>query len=102
VLAARSAREWERILNDAGAPCASIWNLYEVIDHPQIVAREAMQQVDTPLGPQRVAGLGFKLAHGPGKIDRAAPRLGQHTDEVLAKAGYNADEIARLRAANIV
>ena len=102
VLAARSAREWEKILNDAGAPCASIWNLDEIIDHPQIAAREALHHVDTSIGPQRMAGLGFKLANGPGKIDRAAPRLGQHTDEVLARAGYNADEIARLRAANIV
>jgi crotonobetainyl-CoA:carnitine CoA-transferase CaiB-like acyl-CoA transferase len=49
-----------------------------------------------------MAGLGFKLANGPGRIDRAAPRLGQHTDEVLAKAGSTADEIARLRASNIV
>jgi crotonobetainyl-CoA:carnitine CoA-transferase CaiB-like acyl-CoA transferase len=101
-LAARPAREWERILNDAGAPCSSIWNLDEVIDHPQIVAREALHHVDTSIGPQRMAGLGFKLANGPGRIDRAAPRLGQHTDEVLAKAGYTADEIARLRASNIV
>jgi len=102
VLAARSAREWERILNDAGAPCASIWNLDEIIDHPQIAAREALHQVDTSIGPQRMAGLGFKLAHGTGKIDRAAPRLGQDTDAVLARAGYTADEIARLRAASIV
>src|SRR5262245_18825325 len=98
VLAARSAREWERILNDAGAPCASIWNLDEIIDHPQIAAREALHQVDTSIGPQRMAGLGFKLAYGPGQIDRAAPRLGQDTDEVLARAGYTAEEIARLRA----
>jgi len=102
VLAARSAREWEKILNDAGAPCASIWNLDEIIDHPQIAAREALHHVDTSIGPQRMAGLGFKLANGPGKIDRAAPRLGQHTDEVLAGAGYTAEEIARLRTANIV
>lgn len=101
-LAARSAREWEKILNDAGAPCASIWGLEEVIDHPHIVARQALHQVDTPIGPRRLAGLGFKLAHGEGRIDRSAPRLGQHTDEVLAGAGYNADEVARLRAAEVV
>lgn len=101
-LAARSAREWEKILNDAGAPCSSIWDLQDVIDHPQIAAREALHQVDTPLGPQRVAGLGFKLAHGAGKIDRAAPRLGQHNDEVLTRAGYSAAEIEKLRTASIV
>lgn len=35
-LAAKSSREWETILEDAGAPCASIWTIEEVIDHPQI------------------------------------------------------------------
>lgn len=101
-LAVRSAREWEKVLNDAGAPCASIWGLEEVIDHPQIVARQALHQVETPIGPRRMAGLGFKLAHGEGRIDRSAPRLGEHTEEVLARAGYSADEIARLRGAEVV
>ena len=101
-LAARSAREWEKVLNDAGAPCASIWGLEEVIDHPQIVARQALHQVETPIGPRRMAGLGFKLAHGEGRIDRSAPRLGEHTEEVLARAGYSADEIARLRGAEVI
>jgi len=38
-LAAADAKTWEKTLNDAGAPCASIWRIEEVIDHPQIVAR---------------------------------------------------------------
>lgn len=101
-LAVRSAREWETILNDAGAPCASIWTLQEIVDHPQVVARQALQQVETPVGPRRMAGLGFKLAHGEGRIDRTAPRLGQHTDEILAGAGYGASEIAKLRDAGVV
>jgi crotonobetainyl-CoA:carnitine CoA-transferase CaiB-like acyl-CoA transferase len=101
-LARRTAREWEKILNDAGAPCASIWGLEEVIDHPQIVSRQALHEVETPLGPRRMAGLGFKLAHGEGRIDRSAPRLGQHTEDILIQAGYTAPEIARLRAAEVV
>jgi crotonobetainyl-CoA:carnitine CoA-transferase CaiB-like acyl-CoA transferase len=101
-LAGRAAREWEKILNDAGAPCASIWGLEEVIDHPQIVSRQALHQVETPLGLRRMAGLGFKLAHGEGRIDRSAPQLGQHTEDILVRAGYSAAEIARLRAAEIV
>ncbi|RTM12623.1 MAG: CoA transferase, partial [Bradyrhizobiaceae bacterium] len=65
-LAARPAREWETILEDAGAPCASIWKVEEVIDHPQIKARGAIQELDTPYGRLRFAGSGFKLAHGGG------------------------------------
>ena len=36
-LAKKDPREWEKILEAAGAPCASIWKVEEVIDHPQIV-----------------------------------------------------------------
>src|SRR5262249_409834 len=35
-LAKKSPREWETILEDAGAPWASIWTIEEIIDHPQI------------------------------------------------------------------
>ncbi|WP_426610700.1 CaiB/BaiF CoA transferase family protein [Bradyrhizobium sp. McL0616] len=101
-LAAKPAREWETILEDAGAPCASIWKIEEVIDHPQIKARGAIQELDTPYGRLRFAGSGFKLAHGGGRLDRMAPELGADTDAVLGELGFNAAEIAALRAREIV
>jgi crotonobetainyl-CoA:carnitine CoA-transferase CaiB-like acyl-CoA transferase len=101
-LAAKSAREWETILNEAGAPCASIWTLQEILGHPQIAARQAIHEVPTSNGPARLAGLGFKLAHGGGAIDRPAPRLGEHNDEVLAAVGYTADARDTLRKNNVI
>ncbi len=101
-LAARNPREWEKILDAAGAPCASIWKIEEVIDHPQIAARGAIQEIDTAYGRLRFAGSGFKLAHGGGRLDKMAPELGAHTDEVLVQLGYDADAIADLRAREIV
>jgi crotonobetainyl-CoA:carnitine CoA-transferase CaiB-like acyl-CoA transferase len=102
VLATKDPREWEKILDAAGAPCANIWRIEEVIDHPQIQFRQAIQKVDTPYGPLRFAGSGFRLAHGGGKLDRMAPALSEHTDAVLAEAGYSKDEVAALHKASVV
>jgi crotonobetainyl-CoA:carnitine CoA-transferase CaiB-like acyl-CoA transferase len=101
-LATKSPREWETILEAAGAPCASIWKVEETIDHPQIVARGAIQELDTPYGRLRFAGSGFRLEHGGGRLDHMAPALGAHTDEVLRSLGYDADAIAALRAGEVV
>jgi crotonobetainyl-CoA:carnitine CoA-transferase CaiB-like acyl-CoA transferase len=51
-LAKKDPREWEKILDEAGAPCARIWKVEEVIDHPQIAARRAIQEIS----PMAAAG----------------------------------------------
>jgi len=37
----------------------------------------------------RFAGSGFQLAHGGGRLERMAPALSAHTEEVLASLGYD-------------
>jgi crotonobetainyl-CoA:carnitine CoA-transferase CaiB-like acyl-CoA transferase len=101
-LASADSKTWEARLNPAGAPCASIWRIEEIIDHPQIAARGAMQEVDSPYGKLRFIGSGFQLAHGGGRLDHAAPALGAHTDALLAAAGYDPEQIAALRAAAVI
>lgn len=101
-LAAEDSKIWERRLNDAGAPCASIWKVEEIIDHPQVAARGVMQTVDSPHGPLRLMGSGFQMEHGGGKLDTLAPAAGADADAVLAEIGYDAAAIAALRAEAVV
>jgi crotonobetainyl-CoA:carnitine CoA-transferase CaiB-like acyl-CoA transferase len=93
-----SAKMWEQLLTAADVPCATVYTIGEIVEHPQLAYRDVVQSVETEQGPMRLAGPAFKLAHGTGGIHRMAPVLGQDTDDLLAMAGYDEDAIASMRA----
>lgn len=97
-LASDDARGWEARLTEAGAPCASIWTIDEIVRHPQLESRDVLQAVDSRFGPLTLVGPGFRLAHGGGRIDSPPPAPGEHNAAVLAEAGFSAEEIAAFRA----
>jgi crotonobetainyl-CoA:carnitine CoA-transferase CaiB-like acyl-CoA transferase len=101
-LASDEPRAWEARLTAADVPCGSIWTIDEVVKHPQLEHRDVLQTIDTRYGPMRLVGAGFRLAHGSPGIDREPPTLGEHTDEILAEAGYAPAEIERLRRDAVV
>ncbi|MBV9860667.1 MAG: CoA transferase [Alphaproteobacteria bacterium] len=102
-LASDSAKNWEKRLTAADVPCAGIWAISEIIHHPQLEHRDVLQQVDSANGPLTLAGSGFHLAEGGGSaVERPPPLLGEHSDQILAEAGYGEGEIAALRKEGIV
>jgi len=101
-LASDSAKNWEKRLTAADVPCAAIWSISEIVQHPQLAYRDVLQHVETPYGEFTLVGSGFRLVDGgTGSIDRPPPLIGQHTEEILAEAGYAADEIAAFRAEGV-
>jgi crotonobetainyl-CoA:carnitine CoA-transferase CaiB-like acyl-CoA transferase len=105
-LSARTAAEWEEILNKAGVPAMEVIPLARAVHHPQLVARHFFHAFDdvqaTGLPPFAVPTSPYRLSASPATIRSMPPRLGQHTDEVLGEYGFSPEEIAALRAAGVV
>jgi crotonobetainyl-CoA:carnitine CoA-transferase CaiB-like acyl-CoA transferase len=101
-LASADAATWEARLTAADVPCARIRTIAEITEHPQLAHRDALQRVDTQWGPLTLVGSGFRLETGGGRLERAAPRLGADSRQILREAGYDDAEIARLLRDKVV
>jgi crotonobetainyl-CoA:carnitine CoA-transferase CaiB-like acyl-CoA transferase len=101
-LASNDPKAWEQRLTAADVPCASIWKIEEIVEHPQLAHRDVQQKVDSRYGPMRLVGSGFRLAHGSPGIERQPPTLGEHTEEILREAGYSAAEVETFRRDGVV
>ena len=89
ILKGQPVQFWIDALNEEGVPCAPINTIDKVIDHPQLLARDMIVQVQGQAGkPFRAAGNPIKMTGREdisGKSPISAPGLGQHTESVLAE-----------------
>jgi CoA:oxalate CoA-transferase len=98
----RESSELEQALQVAGVPCARVNNFKEVFEHPQIVARGVVREIEHPrLGKMRATRNPVLLDHDGPAIDRHAPMLGEHSQEVLAELGYSPAAIQELIARGV-
>ncbi|MBW2230673.1 MAG: CoA transferase [Deltaproteobacteria bacterium] len=69
----------------AGCPITAVFTVREAAEHPHLRERGYVIELENDrLGRYRSLGAPFKLSQTPGGPERAAPRLGEHDDEVLA------------------
>jgi crotonobetainyl-CoA:carnitine CoA-transferase CaiB-like acyl-CoA transferase len=90
VLRTRTARDWAEFFDDLDVPISPVRSLPEVLDDPQY--RDRGMVLTDARGWDHL-GTPIKFAAEPGVPVLEAPALGQHSTEILATAGYSADEI---------
>ena len=94
VFARRPTAEWLAVMEEGGLPAGPVLDVREMHADPQTRAREMVVALEHPTaGAVETIGLPVKFSRTPGAVGRPAPRLGEHTAEVLAEleAGGAAD-----------
>ena len=103
-LATDSAAAWEAKLIAHGVPAGPVYTVPQIAEHAQLRERGQLQTVHVPALDRdvQVVGAGYKLGGKAVPITAPPPSLGEHTDAVLAAAGFSAAEIDGLRADGVV
>ena len=92
-----TSAHWLERLEAEDVPCAPVLTRGEAIGHPQVAANAIVIETEHHLaGGVRQARPAAQFSGTPVEIRRGGPALGEHTGEVLAEAGYSAQEIASL------
>ncbi len=105
MIARRGTDEWLELFERVGLPAGPVAWIGEMLEHPQTLAREMVVEVEhSGVGAVRSIGRPVKMsgegASGPSR--RGAPRLGEHTREVLVDAGWGEEEVERMADEGIV
>jgi len=99
VLATRTTAEWLETLGRTSVPTMIVNRLEDLLGDPHLVETGFWQSYDHPSeGRLRGPGIPTRFFATPGSVRRHAPRLGEHSREVLREAGLSEAEIAAMLA----
>lgn len=100
IIAERDRQDWLDLLGETNVPMMVVNGLDDLVDDPHLAATGFWHLRDDPgEGMVRMASYPANFSATPASIRRMAPRLGEHSVEVLREAGLGHDEIEHMLAA---
>ena len=103
IFASKTREEWAQALDDNGVIWAPVQELKEVLEDPQVQANNYLVTLEHPTyGPYQTVDTPIQFKGSEVGARRAAPEVGQHTEEVLLENGYTWEEITNLRDQSVV
>ena len=103
VLAGQATAHWVGVLDRAGVPCGPVNTYAQLFADPQVRHLEMVVHVDdAELGRVPHIRTPLRLSESRVAVRRVAPRLGEHTEELLAALGYAPAEVEALRRSGAV
>jgi crotonobetainyl-CoA:carnitine CoA-transferase CaiB-like acyl-CoA transferase len=103
VLGTQPTAHWVEKMDAAQVPGGPVYGYEQIMNDPHIKARQMVVDIEHPkIGPMKTLGLPIKSTGELTAIRRAAPWLGQHSEEVLRGMGYGAAEVAALFADGVI
>ncbi|KAK4621814.1 Succinate--hydroxymethylglutarate CoA-transferase [Fulvia fulva] len=97
---AKTTAEWEQQFEGSGLPYAPINTMERVFEHPQIVARQMVEELPfdaAATGAIKVIGPAIKFSKTPASIRTRPPLHGEHTTEILDELGIDEAAVAALK-----
>ena len=100
----RTTADWMKALDAAQVPCGPIMNIEQVVNNPQVKARNMIMEMDHPeAGKFLAVGPPVKFSETPAAVTSLAPSLGEHNFEIYEKElGLSRDEIETLRKDGVI
>ncbi len=99
ILATGHSRDWLDRLDAADVPCAPVLRRGEVMNDAQVINNGLIETLEQPtFGTVRQPRPAARFSATPARIGGPAPRIGEHTDAILAEAGYLPEDIEALKA----
>jgi crotonobetainyl-CoA:carnitine CoA-transferase CaiB-like acyl-CoA transferase len=103
ILRRQTSAHWIELLNAAGVPCGPINTIDQVFADPQVRHLGLAQPARShERGETELVGQPIIMSRTGSRIRTPPPLMGEHTDEILRELGYVDEQIAELRAAEVI